>query len=100
MPTSSQPNLKIPPPPPHRSHYQTGAHIRHRLREFFSDYFWFIFKNVIGWLLILSSLPIGVALPGPGGIPLFLIGFALVTFPGKRQLTSRVMRGRGLPIEA
>src|SRR4051794_2061863 len=87
-------------PKPTPSPYHSGRDIRHRLREFFRDYFWFIFKNVIGWLLILSSLPIGVALPGPGGIPLFLIGFALVTFPGKRQLTSRVMRGRGLPIEA
>jgi hypothetical protein len=70
-----------------------------RATEFFAGYFWFIFKNVIGWLLIISSLPVGIALPGPGGIPLFLIGFGLVTFPGKRRLTSRVMRGRGLPIE-
>jgi hypothetical protein len=98
MPTGLPSNLKNQTP--YGSIYQTGSDIRHRLREFFKDYFWFIFKNVIGWLLILSSLPIGVALPGPGGIPLFLIGFALVTFPGKRQLTSRVMRGRGLPIEA
>ncbi|HMB96755.1 MAG TPA: hypothetical protein VKK61_12000, partial [Tepidisphaeraceae bacterium] len=74
--------------------------LRKRPVEFFAGYFWFIFKNVIGWILILSSVPVGFTFPGPGGLPLFLIGFALVTFPGKRQLTSRVMRGRGLPIEA
>src|SRR5213078_1423888 len=38
-------------------------------------------------------------LPGPGGLPIFLIGFALVTFPGKRKLTARVLRGRRLRIE-
>ena len=30
------------------------------------------------------------------GFPLFLIGFAMITFPGKRGLTARVMRGRPL----
>ncbi len=51
-------------------------------------------KNVIGWLLVLTSPVIGAAIPGPGGIPLFLIGFALVSFPGKRKMTSRILRGR------
>jgi len=60
--------------------------------------FLFIFKNVIGWLLILASPVLGITVPGPGGIPVFLIGFALVTFPGKRRLTSRVMRGRGVRV--
>lgn len=59
-----------------------------------ATWFWFIFKNFIGWLLILSAWPIGIALPGPGGIPIFLVGFALVTFPGKRKLTARVLRGK------
>jgi hypothetical protein len=59
-----------------------------------SSWLWFIGKNVIGWVLILSSFIVGPALPGPGGIPLFLIGFGLVTFPGKRALTARVLRGR------
>ena len=68
-------------------------------RQFFAGYFWFILKNVIGWILMLSALPVGVALPGPGGLPLFLIGFALVTFPGKRRLTARVMRGRRIRLE-
>ena len=49
-------------------------------------YAWFIAKNVIGWALILASPPIGIMLPGPGGLPLFLIGFAMITFPGKRAL--------------
>ena len=66
----------------------------------FKDYFWFILKNVIGWIFILISPGVGVLLPGPGGIPLFLIGFALVTFPGKRRITSRVLRGRRLPLES
>lgn len=65
-------------------------------RGIFADTFWFIFKNVIGWVLILASPVLGVTVPGPGGIPVFLIGFALVTFPGKRRLTSRMMSGRGL----
>lgn len=63
------------------------------------QYFWFIFKNVFGWTLIISAPILGIAVPGPGGIPVFLIGFALVTFPGKRRLTTHVFRGRRLPIE-
>ena len=63
-------------------------------------YFWTIFKNVVGWLCIGASPILGVLLPGPGGIPLFLVGFALVTFPGKRRLTTHVFRGRRLPIES
>src|SRR3954451_17509372 len=70
------------------------------ITRWFTDYFWFILKNVIGWTFILASPVLGVTLPGPGGIPLFLIGFALVTFPGKRKLTSRVMRGRPLRLES
>jgi hypothetical protein len=57
------------------------------------EWIWFISKNVIGWLLMILAWPIGIAVPGPGGLPIFLIGFALVTFPGKRHLTARVMRG-------
>lgn len=68
--------------------------------QFFADYSWFILKNVIGWLLMLSAWPIGILVPGPGGVPLFLIGFALVTFPGKRQLVARVLRGRPLDVSA
>jgi hypothetical protein len=75
-----------------------------RLRLFAGDklggYFWLVLKNVVGWAAILASPILGVVLPGPGGIPLFVIGFALVTFPGKRQLTTRVFRGKRLPIES
>jgi len=31
----------------------------------------------------------GPLVPGPGGLPLFLIGFGLITFPGKRRITAR-----------
>jgi glycosyltransferase 2 family protein len=54
---------------------------------------WFILKNVLGWVLIVGSVPLGAFIPGPGGIPLFLIGFGLITFPGKRHFTARLMRG-------
>src|SRR3989442_4519453 len=77
---SPQP-VQAPPPRPRLIYY----------------YSWLILKNVIGWALILASGPVGLTLPGPGGLPLFLIGFAMITFPGKRALTSRVMRGRPWP---
>ncbi|MBV8781453.1 MAG: flippase-like domain-containing protein [Phycisphaerae bacterium] len=64
-----------------------------------ADYFGFVLKNVIGWVLILGSLPIGLTVPVPGPAPvLFLIGFTLVTFPGKRQLVTRVMRGKEMQV--
>jgi hypothetical protein len=59
-------------------------------------YLWVVLKNLIGWALILASPPVGLVAPGPMGLPLFLIGFAMITFPGKRGLTARVMRGRAL----
>jgi glycosyltransferase 2 family protein len=67
--------------------------------RFFAGYAWLIVKNVVGWAFILISPALGFTLPGPGGIPLFLIGFALVTFPGKRKLTARVLRGRPMDLE-
>jgi len=70
-----------------------------RVKQFFRDYAWFILRNLIGWILILASPVLGVIVPGPGGLPIFLIGFALVTFPGKRKLTTRFLRGRRLHIE-
>ena len=85
------------PPLPVVHHARTFAQ---RTRDFFAGYFWFILKNVIGWVLMISALPVGFVVPGPGGFPLFLLGFALVTFPGKRRLTARVMRGRGLELGA
>lgn len=93
MPESS-PIPKPEHPPRHRPTFAE------RIKDFFAGYFWFILKNVIGWLMMLSALPIGVVLPGPGGLPIFIIGFALVTFPGKRKLTARVMRGRRMQLES
>ena len=65
-----------------------------RRQKFLAGYTWLVLKNVIGWTLIVASFVAGPLVPGPGGIPLFLIGFALVSFPGKRRLTARVLRGR------
>lgn len=62
-------------------------------RGFLATWGWRIGKNVLGWLLILAAMVVGPLVPGPGGIPLFLIGFGLITFPGKRRLTARVLRG-------
>ena len=53
----------------------------------------FLLKNLFGWALIIASFIIGPAIPGPGGIPVFILGFALITFPGKRKATARVLRG-------
>jgi hypothetical protein len=69
-------------------------------RRVVADYFGFVLKNVIGWVFILGSVTFGIALPFPGGVPLlFLIGFTLITFPGKRRLLSRVMRGTQMSVE-
>ena len=76
------------PPPPYPSAPTS------RRQRFLASYVWLMLKNVIGWVLILAALVAGPLVPGPGGIPLFLIGFALVSFPGKRRLTARVLRGR------
>jgi hypothetical protein len=67
---------------------------RSRSQRFLASRYWWALRNVLGWLLILASFVAGPLVPGPGGIPLFLIGFALVSFPGKRRLTARVLRGR------
>lgn len=64
-----------------------------RRHRFLASYFWLILKNIIGWLLILAAFVAGPLVPGPGGIPLFLIGFALISFPRKRHVTARVLRG-------
>src|SRR5690348_15010287 len=74
-------------------------HWTDRLQHFIQEYSWTIVRNIIGWILIVVAPVLGALLPGPGGLPLFLIGFALVTFPGKRKLTARVLRGRRLHIE-
>ena len=72
----------------------TLSHEPFTLRRLMREYFFVVAKNVVGWLFILASPILGVTLPGPGGIPVFLVGFALVTLPGKRRITTRLMRGR------
>src|SRR3954470_8116769 len=59
----------------------------------FANWFWFVLKNVVGGLRILPAMVMGPLVPGPGGLPLFLIGFGLITFPGKRRITARVLSG-------
>jgi hypothetical protein len=61
---------------------------------------WFLVKNLLGWVLIVGAFPLGAFIPGPGGIPLFLVGFGLVSFPGKRGITARVLRGRPVPCDS
>jgi hypothetical protein len=92
-------------PPPHQAPTllagprKTLAHPSAASRVI-ADYFGLIFRNVIGWVFILGSLTIGAASPIPGNVPImFLIGFALITFPGKRRLLSRVMRGTQMSVE-
>src|SRR5215217_3532297 len=70
-------------------HYDSAVRPKWALR----DWAWFLLKNVLGWALILSSFVLGPLVPGPGGIPLFLVGFGLITFPGKRRITARVLSG-------
>src|SRR5688572_25282052 len=45
------------------------------------------------WRFVTGSVVLG-PVPGPGGIILFLIGFGLISFPGKRRFMVRVFRGR------
>jgi hypothetical protein len=56
-----------------------------------------IVKNIVGWALMLAALGLGSFFPIPIGTPLFLIGFAMITLPGKRKLTSGALRG--IPIK-
>ena len=65
--------------------------------SYLSVYAYFIGKNILGWVLILSSWALGLVSPIPIGFLFFLIGFGLVWFPGKRKLTARVLSGRPIP---
>jgi hypothetical protein len=87
------------PPQPAPPAHAPPQHWTDRLQHFVNEYAWFIVRNIIGWILVLAAPALGLLLPGPGGLPIFLIGFALVTFPGKRRLTARVLRGRRFRIE-
>ena len=78
----------------HDDSHARPPHSGSRGQRFLASWYWLVLKNVLGWLLILASLVAGPLVPGPGGLPLFLIGFALISFPGKRRLTARVLRGK------
>jgi hypothetical protein len=69
-----------------------------RRERFFASFVWLILRNLLGWILIVASFVAGPLVPGRDGIPMFLIGFALISFPGKRRLTVRVLRGRGVSV--
>lgn len=81
------PSSHPPASRPHPLHYAMPR------PSFVRQWGWFIVKNLLGWLLIVAAMALGPLVPGPGGIPLFLIGFALITFPGKRRITARVLKG-------
>ena len=97
--------LEPDPGTPERPASQPGTHPLdyrghghgHRRPSVFANWFWFVLKNVIGWVLILTAIVMGPLVPGPGGLPVFFIGFGLITFPGKRRITARVLSG--VPID-
>jgi len=94
--TAQSPKSNLPEHGTDRDPAEPRVELARAVHKFLQTYAWLILKNVIGWLLIMLSWPVGLAVPGPGGIPMFLIGFGLITFPGKRHLTARVLRGRAI----
>jgi hypothetical protein len=89
MPSQSQPSgaRRIKP-----------ARITLDLGTWLTRYVAVVVKNVVGYLLILCAIVVGGIFPGPLGTPMFLIGFAMITFPGKRKLTSGALRGIQIPL--
>jgi len=79
------PSQSNPPKPPEAIPRLGGG-------AFFAQWFGFILKNLLGYVFLVLAVVLG-PVPGPGGIILFLIGFALISFPGKRRLTVRIFRG-------
>ena len=79
--------MSEPSPPPHPAEPVREA------GTFVARYFAVILKNVLGWALMLAALGLGSFFPIPIGTPLFLIGFAMISLPGKRRLTSSALRG-------
>jgi hypothetical protein len=62
-------------------------------QSYFVRYAAVVVKNVVGYVLMLSALVLGGFFPIPIGTPMFIIGFAMITLPGKRRLTSGALRG-------
>ena len=102
--TPPQPDpLRPEPTEPDRLAYagpSTPAAHSYRRPSLFANWFWFILKNIIGWVLILTAMVMGPLVPGPGGLPVFFIGFGLITFPGKRRITARVLSGAPIDPES
>src|SRR5688572_9860747 len=96
MSGETQPQLDGPQHDPRHGHGAGHAlgYYPYRRPSIVANWFWFIFKNLIGWILILTAMALGPIVPGPGGLPLFLIGFGLITFPGKRRITARLLSGK------
>lgn len=69
------------------------APISPRRPSLLANYIWLAARNLVGWILILSSWALGIISPIPIGFVLFLIGFSLIWFPGKRRMTARLLRG-------
>src|SRR5687768_4526316 len=82
----------------HSRHTDGSQPVGSRSQRFLASRYWLVLKNLLGWPLILAAFVAGPLVPGPGGIPLFLMGFALVWFPGKRRLTARALRGRPVTV--
>ena len=81
------------PEPPSRIWEEVEAAPRLGGSAFFADWFGFLLKNLLGYVFLGLAVVLG-PLPGPGGVVFFLIGFGLITFPGKRRLMARIFRGR------
>ena len=101
---SAEPQLQLDGPNHDPPHGPGASHALnyypYRRPSLVANWFWFVFKNVIGWILILTAMALGPIVPGPGGLPLFLIGFGLITFPGKRRITARVLCGAPVHAES
>jgi hypothetical protein len=82
---------------PTRNRLQKSERAAAEAKTFLEKYTWILIKNVVGWVLMLSAIVVSGVFPLPLGTPMFLIGFALITLPGKRHITSGALRG--IPIK-
>ena len=69
--------------------YFVRAHRSHPPRTP-SHWFWVIFKNIVGVLLLLAGLAM-LVLPGQGVLTM-LLGIMLMNFPGKYELERRIIQ--------
>jgi hypothetical protein len=83
----------MPEPDPIPKAPSKSVEIVKEAESYFVRYAAVVVKNVVGYLLMLAALVLGGFFPIPIGTPMFLIGFAMITLPGKRKLTSGALRG-------